>query len=255
MVATGQLPKREEPEGARDSSFADLGTVIHFVLQDGIRASFPGPAIEYAPTEEEVQSASTLHGDSLTELNKSSRDVARLAMEHLPKLADGLTWNAEVGVEAPWMQGHIDLLAPDGSWLVDLKTTARKPIGGKPKPAHVIQVLCYAILAPLPVERVRLLYVDSMRAQWVLPVDIDCTDPDVQELAQQIEGHFRGMVEDPAGYALRAVPSIGPKCGDSWCPHTAICRDKYFKFSGTVIGSDEVSPLAGIRAAAPLFGA
>lgn len=246
MLATGQIPNEEEAEGARDTSFADLGTVIHFTLQDGIRAAFPRPVLEFMPTEEEVQSAAKLHGGSLTELNTASRDVARLAMENLPKLAPRASWRAEVEVEARWMSGHIDLLATDDSWLVDLKTTAKKPLGGRPKFAHVVQVLCYAALLGTGPSMIRLLYVDSLRAKWVLPVDIDLSDPDVRALQAMIQEHFMSLQADPEGHAERAVPSIGPKCGDSWCPHVARCRDRFFPFAGVCIGSDEASPLAGI---------
>lgn len=247
MRATGQLPAEPESAEERDSPYADLGTVIHFTLQDGIRAQFPGPAVEYMPTEAEVASAATLYGGSLTELNTASRDVARLAMEHLPVLAPTVKWLAEVEVETSWMSGHIDLLASDSSWLVDLKTTAKKPFGGKPKFAHVVQVLCYAEL--FQVKMARILYVDSLRAKWVLPVDIDVLHPDTLALRAMIREHFRNMVDNPEKFADAAIPSIGPKCSEDWCPHTAICRDRFFPHSGTCVGSGDVSHLAGIKAA------
>lgn len=211
-------------EAAKQSSpYADLGTAIHYHLQAGLGAVFPkgvGP-----PGPEVLINASSLFDHDMDKTSIAVRNSAiRAAADPIWTLPDGVKWLAEVSVNQKDYTGHIDFLASDHSILVDLKTTSKPPNAGRAKQAHVAQVLCYAFaLDPVP-AKVSILYVDSLRANWSFRVDLDTTDPAMQEYAGQVLS-FTKLVRGQALWKT-AWPNIGPSC-EEWCPYTSICRDKY----------------------------
>jgi hypothetical protein len=202
---------------------AALGTCIHFFLQDGLRAVFPGPSQDYAPEEDEYESASKLFGGSRQDLMRAVEASARLAAQHMPKLPNGSHWRAEVAVDAgPHLSpGHIDFLSSDGAILVDLKTTSRKPSGGRIKRSDLIQVTNYALNSGA--QWAMILYVDSMCADWCMPIPIpyDTNEP--------IRTNIPKLVRYLTGPTLNDTAYPGPlndDCNDTFCGYTKICRDE-----------------------------
>lgn len=201
---------------------AALGTVIHFRLQSGVRAVFPGPEKDFAPTEEEYAAAATLFGGDRDRLMEAVDASARAALVHLPKLPPGVHWLAELAVDAgPSVPpGHIDFLASDHSIGVDLKTTSRKVT--RMKRAALIQTAAYALAAECNWWRV--LYVDSLTASWATPIDIDFTKDEHRLMLEQLPK----LVDYWRGDTLYDTAFPGPlddTCGDNFCPYTRVCRD------------------------------
>ncbi len=226
---------------ATPSPHADLGTCIHFTLQDGLLCEFGKP--DAAPTPEQWANASLLFGGDLDRTHKAAFASATLAAAHLPKLPDGQRWRAEVPVSNSVTQGTIDLLSPDGEELWDLKTTSKPPLGGHLKAPHLYQVLTYRWLCkkrnrPMP-KRGGVVYVDAVGAAWAHAIKLDFTDPAYDELTENIEQYARYM---RSGRLFgQAVPSLGSHCSDDWCPYTGICRNRFLKPLST--GFTKSSPL------------
>jgi len=224
-----------------DKPYADLGTVEHWIMQDGMRCKFPVSSEESRPTDRQIISASTLFGGDRDRLMVQARKTALKAATKMPVLPDGVFWHAELGMKR-WAhsRGTCDFLASDYSWLVDLKTTTRPPAGKRMKPEHLGQLAMYYIL----IKRHRgktpkkgmILYVDSMRAQWVLPCEIDFEDEEVQG--------YIGMVEDYAKYLrsrrldTAAVPRVSPRCKDLFCPYYNMCYNAIVPPAGTYDATD-----------------
>jgi CRISPR/Cas system-associated exonuclease Cas4 (RecB family) len=207
------------------SPYADLGTVTHFTLQDGLRAKFfRGQPADYAPKPEQWTNAATLFRGDLDTCKRIVGRAAALAAVHL----QGKPWLAEVGITMPMVTGHIDLLVEEaGGDIVDLKTTTRPPTEDWCKPEHLAQILVYAVGVERAVgvrpKRGVLLYLDAINAAWCHPRYIDLTAPDMVELADRILAYCEFLM-GPHLYQV-AVPNIGPAC-ENWCPYTSICRDK-----------------------------
>ncbi len=240
------------------SPYAALGTVEHFHLQDGLRCTFPkrdkawigrhqgeirqiaidyfksdmaaavgafasGDPLAYAPTLAEIQSAQSLFGSHDTMMG-IVRDTVRAAADQMPRLPEGVTWLAEPFVDkskdlAP---GHIDFLASDNSWIVDLKTTSRKPTGGKVKTEAFWQMCDYHLTTGAPMGRV--LYVDSKGGEWTLAVDIDFTSDILQDFLPNIPKLVKSLRSKNL-YDTAFPQLLNSQCSDSFCPYTAICRD------------------------------
>lgn len=213
-------------QGIRDDDgpkpYAALGTIIHFRLQSGVRAVFPGPEKDFAPTEEEYAAAVTLFGGDRARLDEAATASARLALGAMPKLPPGVHWFAELAVDAgPSVPpGHIDFLSSDGAIGVDLKTSSRRPT--RLKRAALIQTGAYALAAKC--NWWRILYVDSMTASWVEPIDVDFTKDEPAVILQQLPK----LVDYWRGDTLYDTAYPGPlddSCGDNFCPYTRVCRD------------------------------
>ncbi len=222
-------------EAKKSSPYADLGTCIHFHLQDGIRAKFP-PG-DHAPTVEQRLNASTLFKGNLETLDTVVRNAAIMASKHLPALDQGVGWLAEAEVKTKVFTGHIDLLSEDYKWLVDLKTTSKPPVG-RLKPAHFAQTLTYHYAVEeglgIIVPWIRVLYVDSVGGgSWAVPVDVEVTN-EVREFREKVIG-FAAMLRTATLWKV-AVPSIGGAC-EEWCPYTHVCRDKYLPAGGKMVAA------------------
>ena len=209
---------------ARESSpYADLGTCIHFTLQDGLRCKWgKGTRDDHIPDAEQWANAAGLFNKDIERTKAQVFRSATLAGGHLQHKK----WVAETEVITPFISGHIDFLSEDGEELVDLKTTAKPPLAGKAKPAHLVQVLIYCaaleyLTGKLP-KRVTILYVDSINAAWAYPVHFDLTFEPLVAYMHSLR-NFALFLMGPHLYDS-AVPSIGAAC-DDWCPYTGICRD------------------------------
>jgi hypothetical protein len=240
------------------SPYAALGTVEHFHLQDGLRCTFPsrdkawiarhqgeirqiaidyfggdmgatvsafahGDPLAFAPTKAEIASAQSLF-DSNDTMMGIVRDTVRAAADQMPKLADGATWLAEpfVDTSKDLAPGHIDFLASDNSWIVDLKTTSRKPAGGKVKTEAFWQMCDYHLNTLAPKGRV--LYVDSKGGEWTLSVDIDFTSEIVQDFLPNIPKLVKSLRSKHL-YETAFPQLLNQQCSDSFCPYVSICRD------------------------------
>ena len=203
--------------------YAALGTVEHFILQDGMRAKFPGPAKDFAPTPEEVTQAASLFGGDIPAMYKAATASARLALAHVPKLPEGVHWLAEPTVDGGdyCPPGHIDLIASDFSIICDLKTTSRKVT--KLKRAALIQLASYCLATGA--RKARAIYVDSLTASWCTPIDIDFHEDFeasllLEMLPKRVE-YWRGDTLHDTAYPM----ILGDACSDDFCPYVGSCRD------------------------------
>lgn len=240
------------------SPYAALGTVEHFHLQDGLRCTFPkrdkawigrhqgeikqiatdyfggdmgaavsafasGDPLAFAPTLAEIAAAQSLF-DSKDTMMGIVRDTVRAAADQMPKLAAGVTWLAEpfVDTSKDLAPGHIDFLSSDNAWIVDLKTTSRKPDGGKVKTEAFWQLCDYHLNTGAPKGRV--LYVDSKGGEWTLVVDIDFMSDIVQSFLPNVPKLVKRLRSNKL-YDEAYPQLLNKQCGDSFCPYTAICRD------------------------------
>jgi hypothetical protein len=203
-------------------AYAALGTLIHFRMQDGMRAKFPGPSKDFAPTEEEYASALTLFS-SHQALDSNVDASARAALAHVPKLPDGVFWLAEPTVDGGdyCPPGHIDLIASDNSIICDLKTTSRKVT--RMKHAALIQLGAYCMATGA--RKARAIYVDSMGGNWCTPIDVDFNDGQgaalVLEQLPKLVAYWRGPTLMDTAYPMM----LSDACGDNFCPYTKVCRD------------------------------
>lgn len=202
---------------------ADLGTCIHYVLQSGMRAKFPGNPKDHAPSAEEWLSAATLFGGDLDATRAAAEASARVALTLVPKLPDGVHWLAEpvVGGTDECPPGHIDLIASDNSIICDLKTTRMKP--KRMKRSALIQLGSYCLATGA--RKARALYVDSMNAAWAVPFDVDFNEDAeaglIIEMIPRLMRYWRGnLLHDTAYPGL-----LDDQCSDDFCPYTKICRD------------------------------
>ncbi len=203
---------------------ASLGTVIHFILQDGMRAVFPGPSKDFAPTPEEYAAAASLFGGNHDRMIQAATASARLALAHVPALPAGVYWLAEPTVRcANGPKGHIDLISSDNKLICDLKTTRIKP--SRIKRGALVQLASYCLATGA--RKVRAIYVDSMAASWCVPIDVDFEAEDepalVLELLPKLTAYWTGDTLFDTAYPQM----LGDACGDDFCPYTGICRDKF----------------------------
>jgi hypothetical protein len=220
---------------------AALGTVIHFILQDGMRAMFPGPSKDFAPTPEEYEAATSLFGGNRDRMIAAATASARSALAHVPVLPPGVHWLAEPTVSAAnCPKGHVDLISSDGVIICDLKTTRIKPT--RIKRAALIQLASYCLATGA--RKVRAIYVDSLTASWCVPIDVDFDKEEepamVLELLPKLVQYWTGGTLFDTAYPQM----LGDACGDDFCPYTGICRDKFLK-KADVHFNKPFEPLAG----------
>lgn len=224
------------------SPFADLGTCIHFHLQDGLRCEFPGgDPTKHAPTLEQRTNAARLFNNDFTILDQKIRESATLAAHHLPKPSDGKPWLAEIELRDAanlTKPGHIDFLSQDWDELWDLKTTSKPPAHMRLKPPHLHQLLTYRRCAKNKPRRGGILYVDSLRASWALAIPIDFTSPEMLEMAEHTVEYTKFLRSTQL--AKRAVPRIGTHCTENFCPYVADCKNRFIPPSMKI---HETSPL------------
>lgn len=227
LIHEEKIPPPSEASAAKP--YADLGTLIHYKLQCALGCMFPrGQA---APDDQVSVVAATLFGNDANRLYAAVDAAACAALRVMPKPADGHAWEAEVAVKnGVWLAGHIDMLSHDRKDLVDLKTTARKPDHNRMKGDHFVQTCAYKLMVP-EVERIHVVYVDSVAARWAMCVTVDATAPDVVTYLARLDRfvhYLRGK-----GLMKQAMPRPGSICAATFCPHVAGCRDKLIPPSGT----------------------
>lgn len=231
------------------SGYADLGTVIHYESQAKLGAGFP--AGNHVPTEEQkINAASIFKGNSAScqmAITKASDTLAKI----IGPDPDGGRWEAEVKVRRPWITGHIDLLSSQGTELVDIKTTSKPPYYSHVPPSHVLQVLAYAqALSELDihVKRIRIVYIASQSVDWYMDCPFDPNTAAMLQLRSDLVAFGKRLRSKK--FLGEALPNIGDAC-ESWCPYTAMCRDKLCVPKGDRKQVDP--PPAQIKAANP-FG-
>lgn len=226
------------------SSYADFGTCSHYALQVALGCTFADGHEAHRPTAEQYANAATLFG-SPEECQKHIEMTANLAAKNMPPLPAGAHWLAESSFEQEDLSGHIDFLSSDGSVIVDLKTTSRKPDHNRIKPGHLYQLMAYRKLVAAKYGAVPtqgwVLYADSMRASWALLLPFSFVTEDMNDLAEYVERHIT-YLRGPDLYD-RAMPRMGHHCAGDFCPYTGVCRDKYIPASGSPVLAN-ISPAA-----------
>lgn len=228
---------------------ADLGTVEHFLLQDGMRCSFPGPPSEFAPSEARQASAAELFGGDETEMLRIARKTVVKASSLMPESTG--TWRAETEIKAPFLTGHIDFLSPDSRVLVDLKTTSRPPEGRRVKREHLVQMYAYYLLIrwkyKAPPERGYVLYIDSRGGSWGMLVTVDFTTADAVGYADWLYDYIKYLRS--AQLKRGAFPRLSTKCKDLFCPYFHDCHGSIVPPSGPMSEAPEVPRIAnaGVR--------
>ncbi len=207
-----------------DTSYADLGTCIHFTMQDGTRCRFPGPPADHAPTPEEWISASQRFVGNMEVTRERVRESATLGAQQLPKTPTNEPWLSEWYFENEYTTGHIDFLSPCHQIVGDLKTTSQPPVNSRVKPEHQAQMICYHLLTGAPKGFV--LYIDSMKAHWATLCWIDFTKPDVAFFVEQVKSFCQFLMSDmlPAVAFPNLDHTNCPKC---FCPYKHSCYEKY----------------------------
>jgi hypothetical protein len=208
-----------EPDPQEDTSHADQGSICHFITQDGVRATFPGPPADHAPTPEMHISAAKLFGGDLERQKDAARRAATVAASLLPKLPNGVGWLAEESWDTGYLTGHTDLRSSDGTILVDLKFTSKPPLHNKVKPNHLPQMASYTRMAKP--RKILVIYVDKTNAAWGLPVWIDCMTEKWQWYTDQMMDFAKFLTTDLLYSA--ATPHLGDHCNQLWCPYQAQC--------------------------------
>lgn len=227
----------EKPGCNQSSSYADLGTCIHYRLQTTMGCIFPkdhdGP-----PGEAVVTNAAGLFNGDPIRTETAIQRAAGLAMVHMPQPTDGEPWLAELAVKAPRkrLTGHIDFLSQDRKSIVDLKTTSRKPDHNRMKGEHLAQLCGYKIMVP-EAEQGHILYVDGPKAQWAMLVSVDFTCEPIQEYIKQLVDYL-GYLRSKQ-LLTRCTPRIGSHCQSTFCPHVAVCRDKVLPAPGVPVEVDK----------------
>jgi len=206
-----------------DTSYADLGTCIHFALQDGTRCQFPGTSAEHAPTAAEFESAATLFAGNLVVTKERIRESATLGAQQLPKTPTGAPWLSEWAFESQFSTGHIDFLSPCRQIVGDLKTTSKPPVNRRVKAEHQAQMAIYHLLTGAP--RGFVLYVDSMRASWATVCWVDFLQPDIAFYCEQVKTFCTFLMSDMLPTV--AYPNLDhTNCTQCFCPYKGSCYEK-----------------------------
>jgi hypothetical protein len=221
----------DEDAAPRDTKYADLGTLIHAATQ-----SLAGCVFDKPPEDLSLEvrtSAAQLFGQDLARLDQAVLAAAQVAVATLPTAPDGKPWRAEVGARSKLLTGHIDFLSQDGTVLIDLKTTSRKPDHNRVKGEHYIQMLAYQLLVPT-ITSAHILYVDSLKARWsMLSPPIDFTSTSAQAQRDRIIPFLR-RIRSAKIYAT-ALAAPGGHCSGCFCPHVALCKDQLIPGPGVII--------------------
>ena len=223
----------EEVPPRTDTPYTALGTVAHFIMQEGVRAVFPGPAADHAPHAEEIELAAKLFGGSVEKMRAAAQAAALRAASHLPEIQG--RWFAEEDLKAKDLSGHIDFRAEDESFLVDLKTTTKLPPGRQIKAEHLGQLYSYRLLVEERFGYVprygRIIYVHSMGGQWsFVPPDIDFHSQEALAYADGLKGQIRMLRSKEL--EKWAFPRLSPMCKDLFCGYYAECHAKLMPSRG-----------------------
>lgn len=221
MIDEGKMPASIKAV-QEDTYYADLGTCIHFELQDGIRCLFPGPSKDHAPTEAEWISASWHFGNDMARTRAQVRASAQVAASALPPSPDRQPWFSEDELENELVTGHTDFLSQDETMIGDLKTTAKPPVNGRAKYEHLVQMVCYKLLVPTA-QRGFILYVDSQRAAWTTLVWIDFNTPGMLFFTEKVAEFLAFLCTDML--PIVAFPNLGDHCSSTWCGYNGGCHN------------------------------
>jgi len=220
-----------EDTGPRDMKYADLGTIIHQELQQHLGCVFDTPPEPHSI--ETITSAAALFGGDATKLMPAVNSAVLAAAGSMPQAADGKPWRAEVRAKSRLLTGHIDFLSQDGTQLIDLKTTSRKPDHNRVKGEHFLQMLAYKFLVP-SITSAHILYVDAVGARWaMLSPPMDFASPDLLAQVERLPAFLR-RIRSKNIYAS-AIATPGGHCASGFCPHTAICKDRFIPGPGTIV--------------------
>jgi hypothetical protein len=234
------------PAGERDTKYADLGSLIHLNLQYKLGCLFDETPDPNSP--EQFASAAKLFGDNLDRLRLAVDAAAAAGAAAMPAAPDGLPWRAEVHAKSRILTGHIDFLSQDGTVLIDLKTTSRKPDHNRVKGEHYAQMLAYKLLVP-SIQRAHILYVDAQQARWTMlspPIDFT-SEAAVDQLARLVP--FLKRIRSRRVYQSIAAP--GGHCSGCFCPHTAICKDRLIPGPGVVVDHQPASTMPAVSEVFP----
>lgn len=215
LIPAPALPQDPKP-------YADLGSCIHARLQTILGCVSPDPIVLQP---EHVASAAVLFGGDPVKTLDAIEAAARFAALTMPKTPDGLPWKSEFKYKyKSCLTGHIDFVSQDGTVIVDLKTTARKPDHHRMKAEHAAQLCAYRLMVPTATKGY-VLYVDSTRANWALLTDpLDFTAPEVVEYLNNLAA-FAARLKRKTIFGT-AMPRLGSHCQATFCPYASICRDK-----------------------------
>ena len=245
LIAEGRLDAvPQEP-----SPYADFGTCCHYKLQTSVGCLFPDGI--HAPSAEQRAVAASLHADG--KLDDMIDAVAACARTALPISPDGKPWLAETEFKTPVVTGHIDFLSQDKRVIGDLKTTSRKPDHQRAKAEHLWQIACYAVGVKTKFKvdptSAWILYVDSLRAQWCMLVNLDLTSEAMQEMIAHVTAYSK-YLRGRSLYTL-AKPRMGTHCAGAFCPHVSRCRDRFLPPPTTII--EAPAPTATAPVVTPFF--
>ncbi len=221
LVASGQMPAVPYVP----APYADLGTMIHYTLQQAMGCVFPN-GHQGPPGPDTLINAATLFKD----LNACAVAIAAataLAQANMPKKPG--VWFAERAFKARKLQGHADFISADGEDLVDLKTTSRKPDHCRMKSEHFIQMCAYKYLCPT-LRRGHVLYVDSLKAQWAMCIEIDFETEHMKEFMVQLEQQLKYLTSKRLDQ--NCFPHLGAHCSSGFCPYIGMCKDKLIPEAG-----------------------
>jgi hypothetical protein len=221
LIHEGKIEKPED----QTSPYADFGTCTHYKLQTSIGAVFPDG--NHSPSDEQRANAASLHANG--KLDDMIEKVAACARQNLPISPDGKPWLAEAEFKLRTHTGHIDFLSQDYTVIGDLKTTSRKPDHQRVKADHLWQGVAYKLGVKgrfkVDPQKLWILYVDSLRAQWSMLVWIDLQSEAILELEEHALHYIKYLRS--AQLYKQARPRMGSNCSGSFCPHVARCRDRF----------------------------
>lgn len=194
------------------SAYADLGTLIHDALQTRL-----GCVMQTRLTESMQplrDNAASLYSNPEA-LEAAIASNVEWAASIFPAAPDGKAWVAEPEGETASLTGHLDFESQDGSAIIDLKTTARKPDNKRMKPLHLAQVVSYWTLRGRKAKWAKILYLDSTKGAWAILTDkVDFTNPFVQEYADNLNNLSYDIMNEPRSMA---VP--GDHCKSGFCSY------------------------------------
>ena len=210
-----KFPEHTPEDGEYSSSaYADLGTLIHDALQTRL-----GCVMQTRMTESMAPlrtNAATLYSNEEA-LEAAIASNVEWASSIFPAAPDGKAWVAEPEGETASLTGHLDFESQDGSAIIDLKTTARKPDNKRMKPLHLAQVVSYWNLRGRKAKWASILYLDSVKGAWAIMTDkVDFTNPMVIEYADDLDKLSRDLMRKD-GTGSRAVP--GDHCKSGFCSY------------------------------------
>jgi hypothetical protein len=229
LIAEGKIEAiPQEP-----SPYADFGTCAHYKLQTSLGCQFPDG--NHAPTAEQRAVAGSLHANG--KLDEMIDAVASCARSAIPVSPDGKPWLAETAFKIPVVSGHIYFLSQDYSTIGDLKTTSRKPDHQRMKAEHLWQGVCYKVGVKARFKAdpktLWILYVDSLRAQWCMLVNVDLQSEPILEMEEHVVQYSKYLRSKRLYKDAR--PRMGAHCSGGFCPHIARCKDRFIPQPTTII--------------------